>query len=208
MDIVPTIQDARPPFVRFDQAEFGVDPEASAKLGHDVPRMIHMAYITPHGSKDVFEQPAEAWLTKIMAKAKQGDYKLEWARHFRAAFDEYLKGSELPREGTPLVHWSMIPSPTRRKQLVAAGIPTVEDLAAWPDASLGAIGLDGRYLRDIARGWITEAKDKGTYAKTLADANARIAHLESQNERLEAQNNKLAQRLEALEKKAAKAEAA
>lgn len=207
MNIVPTIQDKRPPFVRFDQAEFGLDVEETAKQGRPVPKMIHMAYITPHGSKDVFEQPADGkdgWLARIMNKARNGEYPLEWAQHFNAAFKEYLQGSELPRQGTPIISWAMIASPTRRKQLVAIGIPTVEDLAEWPDSGLGQIGLDGRYLRDMAKGWVLEAKLSGSTAKDLADARSQIETLTGQLERANQKIDALAAQMHSMSDKKSK----
>jgi len=194
MSVIPQIFDKRPPFVRFEVREIGLDPAATEREGRPIPREVIMAIITPWGSKDEIEKIAEEWLDQIKKQAMNGQYSLEWATHFRLQFDEWKKGNELPREGTPIRTWAMIAHIEPRRRLQALGIHTVEDLAAIPDSGLGGIGLDARYLRDLARGWLTEAKDKGANAKELADAKHRITELEGTIER---QNARLA-RLEAL----------
>lgn len=189
------IFDKRPPFVRFEEREMGLNAEATAKEGRPVPRVVIMACITPHGSKDVFEKPADDWLEGVKQKTLRGEYQTEWYNHFKLQYEEWKKGNELPREGTPVKTWAMCTREAANR-LIAVGITTVEDLAEFPDSNLSVIGMDGRYLRDMARGWINEAKDKGANAKALADANVRIEQLQAtvaaQNERI----TRLAARLE------------
>lgn len=188
MTMIPQLFDKRPPFCRFEEREHGLDPVATEKAGRPIPRTVVMALITPHGSKDCVEKIAEEWITGLKQKALQGAYPLEWANFFRESFEEWKKGNELPREGTPVKTWAMCTREAATR-LVAIGISTVEDLAEFPDSNLSVIGMDGRYLRDMARGWITEAKDKGANAKALADANVTIenmkAKIDAQAERIE-----------------------
>lgn len=193
--LIPTLMDKRPPFVRFEERELGLNAEASEAAGRPVPRVVIMACITPHGSKDVFEKPAEDWLSEAKKKALRGEYSIEWFNYFELQFSEWKKGNELPREGTPIKTWAMI-TRTQASYLIAAGVTTVEDLAQFPDATLDALGLGGRYLRDTARGWIDEAKDKGTNARALADANVKIEDLTTTVTRQAEQLNRLQARLE------------
>lgn len=182
----------RPPLVRWEEREMGVDVAASEREQRPIPRMVHMACITPAGSKDVVEKIATEWLDQIRKQALSGTYPLEWAKHFRLSYEEWLKGNELPREGTPLKTWAML-----NRQQIAQLLPqvtTVEDLANVPDSGLDSLGMGGRYARDLARGWIKEARDVGANAKALADANVKIEQLQQNNERLQA-------RLQALEAK-------
>jgi hypothetical protein len=188
--MIPQVFDKRPPFVRFEEREMGIDQAASDEAGRPIPRVIVMACITPHGSKDVVEKPAVEWIEQIHQKAMRGEYNPEWVQHFRAALQEWQRGNELPREGTPVKTWQPITREASNR-LIALGITTVEDLAAFPDSGLGGIGMDGRYLRDLARGWINEAKDKGINAKALADANVEIDRLKAQNESLQARMARL-----------------
>lgn len=185
--MVPTIQKERPPFVRFEVREHGLDPELTEKEKRPIPREVVFAIITPWGSKDEIEKVAEEWIAQIKRQAMQGMYPLEWANHFELQYKAWQEGHELPREGTPIRTWAMIAKQEPRRRLQALNVHTVEDLAAVPDSGLGMLGLDGRYLRDMARAWLAEAKEKGANAKDLADANAKIEHLTGQVERLTAQ---------------------
>ena len=191
MNMSPQIFAERPPFVRWEEREFGLNQPESEKAGRPIPRIVVMACITPHASKDCIEKPAEEWLEQIRLKAAKGEYNPEWLRYFRASYEEWKLGNELPREGTPVKTWQL----TNREQcnrLITLGYRVIEDLAQVPDSALGEIGLDGRYLRDLARNWIQEGKDKGVTAVALANANADI-------ERLKALNDELVSRLERLE---------
>src|ERR1700730_18061938 len=99
--MIPQIFDKRPPFVRFEEREMGLDAELSEKEGRPIPRVVVMACITPHGSKDVVEKLATEWLEQIRKQALNGMYNLDWSNFFHAQFEEWKKGNELPREGTP-----------------------------------------------------------------------------------------------------------
>jgi hypothetical protein len=193
-----SVFDKRPPFVNFEEREMGIDVDATAREGRPIPRTVILALITSHGSKDVHEKVAEEYLAQCKRQALGGNYPVEWLKHLELQFEEWKRGNELPREGTPVKTWAMC---TREaaKRLVAAGITTVEDLAAFPDSNLSVIGMDGRYLRDMAKGWLTEAKDKGANAKALADANVEIDRLKEANAALTARVDRLAARLESEE---------
>jgi hypothetical protein len=187
---IPVSFDKRPPFLRFEEREYGRNVEASEAAGRPIPRVVVMACITPFGSKDCFEKPAIEWLEQIREKATKGEYPHEWAIGFRNQYDEYLKGNELPREGTPTATWQMA-SREQQIRLKALDITTVEDLALIPDNALGMIGLDGRILRDTAKSWIAESKDKGVVAQELNK-------VRSENESLKETVAKLSQRVDEL----------
>lgn len=170
----------RPPFVRFEERELGINPEASAISGRPIPRVVNMVCITPHGSKDCIEKIAEEWLAQQKEKALRGETPAAWFDMWKMQLEEWKKGHELPRDGTPTKTWPAI-NKEQQVRLLALGYTVVEDLAMVPDGSLGTIGLDGRNLRDLARNWVSEGKDKGINAKKLADAETRIADLEQIN---------------------------
>lgn len=193
-----TIFDKRPPFVRFEEREIGIDPVASEKAGRPIPRVVVMACITPHGSKDVVEKIAEEWLKQIRTQALQGNYNLDWVKFFEESYLEWKKGNELPRQGTPIATWPMAHNEAR-KRIRAAGYQAVEDLAQIPDSGLPEIGLDGRYWRDTARAWVNEAQTKGANAKELADLKAENAGLRETIERQREKQERLEQRILALE---------
>lgn len=167
------LQDARPPFVKFEVREYGIDQKASEEAGRPVPAMAEFVCVTAFGSKDIYEAPAQDWLARCKQKAIRGEYPADWAQRFQMQYDEWKKGNELPRSGTPIATWQMV-TPQQSARIRAAGYTTVEDLAACPDSTLSELGLDGRYLRDTAKTWIAEAKAVGSSARELADARAEI----------------------------------
>lgn len=128
-----------------------------------------IAKIMQHGDKfGVTEKIADEWLAHISNQALQGLYDPTWVAQFKLEYEAFLKGNELPREGTPVRTWASI---TREQgtRLIAINITTVEDLASFPDSGLGTIGLDGRYLRDLAKNFIDAGQGVSGMAKKLAD---------------------------------------
>jgi hypothetical protein len=181
----------RPPFVRFEYIECGVDEAASAASGRTVPLVKPHALIMQHGSKDVTEKNADEWLAHLAAQAREGRYRTEWLAMFKLQYEEWQKGNELPREGTPVKTWAAL-NREQAIRLTAMGITTVEDLAAMPDNGLGNIGMDGRYLRDLAKNYMASGA-KGVDVKRLTD-------LEQQNREQADTIKQLSDRLAALEK--------
>lgn len=192
----------RMPFVRFVEREYGNNPEASLAAGRPIPRLAIMAVVNSHGSKDEFEAPAEEWIKQKRLEASRGNYDGEWVKHFEKQLAEYKAGNELPREGTPIATWQAATS-EQRLRLKAFGITVVEDLAQVPDGAVSSLGLDGRYIRDLARNWINEAKDKGVNSKALADANVKIEQQQASIDALQAQVNSLLDKLTEPKKKSA-----
>jgi hypothetical protein len=184
--------DARPPFVRFEEREYGINHEASEKAGRPIPRIVTMVCITSHGSKDCHEKLADEWFAQIKVKALNGQFPVAWLDMFKLQYEEWKKGHELPREGTPTRTWSAVNKEQQARLSYLPMTKTVEDLAQVPDMALGEIGLDGRHLRDLARNWIAEGKDKGINSRKLADAELAL-------EQLRHENGELRQRLVALE---------
>lgn len=192
--------DKRAPFVRFEEQECGINSEASEKAGRPIPKVELMACITPSGSKDEVVKIASEWLTQIRNKAIRGEFPPDWVEIFTKQHEAHLKGHELPREGTPIRTWQML-TRDQQNRVLFNNITTVEDLELVPDGSLGNLGLDGRVMRDLARAWIAEGKDKGAVALELANANAKLL---AQQEQID----KLTQRLDRAESKSRKSEAA
>lgn len=189
--MMPSIARDTPPFVRFEHMEYGTDAEASEKAGRPIPKIVPFALIMQHGSKDCVEKPAAEWLAQIRKKAIEGTFNPQWAERYRMQYEEWQKGNELPREGTPVKTCALF-NGEQAKRLVALGITTVEDLAAQPDQSLGGIGLDGRVLRDMARKYIDDGKG-------VAGAAAKIAALEEDNRQKDETIKRLEERMGALE---------
>lgn len=182
---------ARVPYFFFQDREHGADVAASKEKGYEVPKMVTFILITPHGHKgDPLEFFADEYIERKQREAREGRYDPAWVQEFKSGLAAFRDGKELPRNGSPLVLWERILK-TRREQL-AQRFPTIEDLAAVPDSSLGDIGLDGRVLRDMAKGDIQAKKDLSPVVKELADANELIRQMREQMDKQTA-------RLDALE---------
>lgn len=161
------------PFVRFEQRDHGKNIEASEKAGIFIPNRLNFIVITSHGSKDSSDHIADEWLPRKRDEANRGNYNMAWVEHFEKQYEGWKKGHEIPRDGTAVLTWQAI-SPEQNARLRALGYTTVEDLSALPDSALGSIGLDGRELRDKARAWLNEGKDKGINAQLIAEQAVKI----------------------------------
>jgi hypothetical protein len=188
MNIQPSI--TRVPFFYFKDVEVGEDAQLSLELGYSVPKLVTFIYVTPHGNRDPMEFAATEWLERKEKEARQGLYDYSWVKAFKEGLALHKNGKEIPRTGTPILTWERT-TKARREQL-ANLYPTVEDLAAVPDSALSQIGMDGRVIRDLARGDIQAKKDLSPVVRELANANETIR-------RQEEQLASLALRLEALE---------
>lgn len=174
---------SRVPFFFFQDREHGVDAEASEKLGYQVPKMVTFILVTPHGHKgDPYEFFADEFIDRKAREAREGRYDMAWVQEFKSGLAAFREGKEIPRNGTPLLTWERILK-SRREQL-APRFPTVEDLAAVPDSSLGDIGMDGRVLRDMAKGDIQAKTNLSPVVKELADANETIRRQQEQMDTL------------------------
>lgn len=190
--MIPQITKETPPFVRFEHREHGRDVEASDKAGRPIPRVIPMVIVMQRGSKDEWVGVADEWIAEKHKAAAEGTYPHQWVEGFKRQYEAYLKGDELPPEGTPIKTWSAI----GREQvirLLASNIRTVEELAATPDSALmSQIGLDGRVLRDTAKAFINEGK-------TVGGSAVKIAALEEENRRQKEELSRMAASIKALE---------
>lgn len=174
----------RVPLFFFRDDEVGEDKAKSAELGYAVPKVVTMIYIVPHGHKgDPMTFVAEEYIERKKKEVSEGRYDPEWLKAYRHGYEEYRQGREVPRSGTPLIGYERILK-NRRLEL-AKRYPTVEDLAAVPDHALGDIGLDGRVIRDLARGDIQAKKGMEPIVSELANANETIRRQEDMIKKLE-----------------------
>lgn len=171
------------PHVRFEQKDWGRNEDASRTSGVHVPNRSTFIIITSHGSKDCSEHLVEEWLPRKRDESSRGNYNLAWVEFFEKQYEAWKKGHELPREGTAILTWP-VASQEQNARLRALGYQVVEDVAALPDGSLGQLGLDGRELRDMARAWLQEGKDKGVNTRLIAEQSVQIDTLQQQIERL------------------------
>lgn len=103
-------------------------------------------------------------------------HRQRWPNEYAA----FKRGEEIAQSGTPLEHWPLMTT-ARVMELKAVGILSVDMLADVSDANLGALGPNGRDLREQAKSYIAAAKDGALVASqtaTIDALNAKIARLE------------------------------
>lgn len=161
------VLNAKAPLVSFEHMEYGLNEEASQKAGRPIPKIIPFAII----ATDKFtrlEYPAEEWLANKKKAAIEGRENPDWVSRWEMQFESWKKGETLPVEGEPIKTWPAL-NKEQVMRLTALGYQTIEQLAEVSDTNLAVIGLDGRYLRDLARKTIEHAEKGGAQVKRIAD---------------------------------------
>ena len=181
----------RPPYVRFETRAIE-DRDASLATGHYVAKDLDYALITPQGSKDVVERVVSEWFENLDAQVQQQRFKREWADGYKANYEAWKKGEEIPESGTAIKLWPAA-SPSQVKALLNARVRTVEDLAAANEQTLAQIGMGGRALKQRAVEWLEASSNIGKQAEQMAA-------LKVENEDLKTKITSQETRLAALEK--------
>lgn len=174
----------RPPYVRFEQRAVE-DRAKSNETGVYSYKDVNFALVTPHGSKDVFEDEAESWLAKQQEHARKGRIPETHFKYFKSQYDAWKDGQELPEEGTPIKGWAVL-SPAQQQMCIQANVRTVEDLALAPEDALHQIGMGARALKQKAVAWLSSA-DTGKSASQIVDLQNNVQYLTEQNEKLQKQ---------------------
>ena len=176
------IAEARPPYVTFEfRAE--EDRAASIEAGHYVSKDVPFVLVTPMGSKDRHESPADEWFARREQDAAEGRFPREWLSAFKGAFAEWKAGREIPLNGTSVANWP-VASPSQVKMLLDLKVRTVEDLAEANEETLNRLGMGGRTLKQKAQDWLASASDMGKVSEQLAGLRADNEALKQRNEQL------------------------
>ena len=192
------IAEARPPYVTFEfRAE--EDRAASIEAGHYVSKDVPFVLVTPMGSKDRHESPADEWFARREQDAAEGRFPREWLSAFKGAFAEWKAGREIPLNGTSVANWP-VASPAQVKMLLDLKVRTVEDLAEANEETLNRLGMGGRTLKQKAQDWLASANDMGKVSEQLTGLRADNEALKQRNEQLEKQLREVIPQLEALTK--------
>lgn len=98
----------------------------------------------------------------------------ERAAFVRPRYEAWKKGQEMPVTGTPLAAWNGV-TPEQAAVLKAAGIRTVEEVAAINDSVRAGIKLPNLMaLVDAARRWVA-ASDTRQFAASMAEKDHQLA---------------------------------
>lgn len=181
---------ARPPHVKFVTRAVE-DRNASIQAGHTVFKDVAHVVITPQGSRDSVEKPAEEWLATVDQQVREDRMPEDWAEKFHRAYDHYKRGEEIPVDGFALAVWPSI-TPAELQACKNVGILSVEDLAIANDEAIRRLGLGGLALKQRAGKFLEAAKGPG---KLLAEN----AALEERLKASEVRRESLEERVKALE---------
>jgi hypothetical protein len=179
----------RPPFITFDTVSVE-DRAASIEKGHYVGKDIHMAYITPAGSKDRIERVVADWFPQLAVDQEAGRIPDAWVRYYKEAYKAFCDGEAAPVDGIPLRDWPGL-SPTMVKTLTSLHLLTVQHIATANEETIARMGMGGRSLKQRAIDYLAAANDVG---KVAEEASALRSALEAEK----ARNDDLARKMDIL----------
>ena len=168
----------RPPYVRFERRAIE-DRTKTLESGKYGFKDVDMAFITVPGNKDTVERFAEDWLNDLSKRAADGLCPGEWPDHFRNGYTRWKAGEAGPVNGTPIKGWGNL-SPAEQKGVIAAGIVTVEDLAAANETALRALGMGSLAYKQKAEAFLKAAAGPGKLIEEIAAMKVANAALQEQ----------------------------
>ena len=156
------------PYVQFEMR--AVEDRTKAPTD-GVTHMVDQAWavVRAPGSKDAIEKLATEWLVQLQSYAKDGRIPSQWPAEYRTAYEMWQKGEEIPVIGTAIKTWPPL-SPAQRKNVLAANILTVEDLASCNDEMRVRIGMGGNAIQQMAQSWLKDSVERGATAQSLSSA--------------------------------------
>lgn len=193
---MPTVQEARPPYVQFELRPVE-DRAASQAAGHYVAKDVAYAIVTPAGSRDRHEKIAEEWLENMADQVRQERLPAEWLAHYRALYKAWKEGREAPENGTSIRNWP-VASPAQIETLLNLRIRTVEDLATCNEEAIARMGMGGRALKQKAIDWLAAASSNGKDVEAITALRADFEALKLKAERLELRNAELERKIIAM----------
>lgn len=187
MEIAPL--KAMPPHLRFT-TEPVEDRNASLAAGHFVATEVHMVNVTPMGSKDCFVKPVLEYFKGLEQQVQEERFPIEWLEKFKAAYEHWKRGEEIPVEGTAVKNWP-VATPAEIKTLTSIHILTVEALAQANDEAVRRMGMGGLALKQRAQKYLEAAKGPGKATAEIQALAIANASLQERNKELEARLAKL-----------------
>lgn len=134
--------------------EFSMEPIfqefKSLKEGRDIWEDVPHVHIMFPGDK-TREQKRPVRMTSAESGGAPPDPE-RWPRQWEA----FQRQAQQPQSGTPLEHYAPL-SKSQVRELKAANVHTVEQLANIPDTATHSLGMGGRELRDTAQRWLEMA---------------------------------------------------
>jgi len=120
----------------------------------------------------------------IDREVREEDRK-RWARQY----DAFAEGKDQPLDGTAIEQWPII-SESKRKELIGAGIRTVEALAELREDIIKKLGMDTRELVKMAKAYLEKAEGMEPISRLVSEAEMlkrEVESLKAENAELKAQ---------------------
>lgn len=188
------MKDDVPAWVRFEIRP-DEDRAASIRNGHYTTKDVEYALVTPPYSKDCNIIEAQAWLAQNDENVRNGRMAERVRDAYRAKYEAWSKGQEIPEDGIPIKSWTMI-SPAQQANLLAIGVRTVESLAKINDEGMKRYGMGALDLKTKAIAWLKTAKNVGPVVQENAALKAEVADLKATVESLVKSNADLKRMVE------------
>lgn len=187
----------KPAYVRFEYRPVENRTE-TIEAGHIVYDDVLFAIVTPAGTRDQVEKPAEDWLNSVREGVQQERIPAEWLDSYTKALQRFRDSNENTEFGTSIKEWPAA-TPAQIKTCLAANILSIEDLAAATEEAVSRIGMGGRALKAKAQAWLDSSATTGIAAEELNALRQKNEELEARDKEREAQFLAMSRRLEALE---------
>ena len=181
------------PYVQFSMEAVEVRKTDGSVASEDV---VYVR-VTAQGSKDVLFKPATDWFETLDNNAKNDRCPASWPRLYREAYEAFKKGEELPVDGYPIKNWPACTA-AQRKNILALGVLTVEDLARANTQVREQLGLAGHALIESAKAWVAENNGAGALAGRVRELEAANQTLLESLENLKKSNQELVAKVAAL----------
>src|SRR4030095_1111044 len=157
------------------------NPAKTREAGRPIFDDVEEVEIRATGSKDVkvFRAPAFShWATDPYTG---GQTKVTYAERFSRQYRQFKENAQQTKAGTLLSVVSFMPE-SRKAELRALNVYTVEQLAQIDGQELKNLGMGGRDLKNMAQSYIDDAKDN---TAPLLEMKARLDAVEARNQVLE-----------------------
>lgn len=184
------VQEARPPYVRFEVR--AIQKMKPASEGGEIFFIDEVfALVTPSGSKDVVEKICSEWFPVLREEVRQGRFSAKWLEAYEGGYRAFKNDQEPPLNGISIKNWPSA-SPAEIKILTQLRCLTVEDLAAANEELVARIGMGARSLVARAKDYLTAKSDHAPLVaqvealrQVVAGLEVRLATMTTRSEQLE-----------------------
>ena len=189
LSATPTLTHKDMPYVMFETITIE-DPARTKAEGRICFKDQDYAVITVPGDKGNNKDKIESFFEKKEAEMRNGRVHPEWIKKWRADYESYKQGLEIPVDGTPIKGWKLI-SGSQQEELIRMNVRTVEALANLSDDGVRNFGMGAITLKQRAKAWIEQNGSKEADTLLLADLMKQVESLSGTVKALTEKNEEL-----------------